>query len=142
LTPAAIDLNQDASSHCGLTPLLRIGSTQKMEDVMAIAILTYTLPSDSESLRQYAGKVPGWINTVLSAPGAKEFRAYRSVDGKQVMTVTENESVATAKNFLSSDTWKAMRGEFEKLGCSNIQTNIWDTSPLVPQAKQPNRSAA
>jgi heme-degrading monooxygenase HmoA len=100
---------------------------------MSTVVLTYTLPSGAELLKQYPPKVRGWIDMALSAPGAREFRAYRSTDGKEVMTLTEQESVASAEKYLASDKYKTLRKEMEKAGCSNFHVRTWDTSPLVVQ---------
>jgi hypothetical protein len=113
-----------------------------MEAIMAVVVTTYTLPSSPELLKQYAVKAPGWINTALSAPGAKEFRAYRSTDGKEVMTICEQESVAIAERFFASETYKTLRSEMEKAGCSNYQERTWDVSPLLAQPVRPQAAAA
>lgn len=109
---------------------------------MAVTVLTYTLPPGIELLRQYPGKVPGWINIALSAPGAKEFRGYRSTDGKEVLTITEYDSVASADKFGASEKYKALVKEMEKAGCSNIQFRTWDKSPLVAQPVRTRAAAA
>jgi len=102
---------------------------------MAINVLTFTLPTSDEARRTYAGKVPRWIETTLSAPGAEQFCAYHSPDGKQAMIETEYESVSAAEMFLSSEPWQRLRGELQEVGCSDFQTGTWDTSPLVPEPK-------
>lgn len=109
---------------------------------MAAVVTTYTLPSSPELLKQYAAKVPGWIDTALSTPGAKEFRAYRSTDGKEVMTFCEQEFVILAEKFLASDKYKTLRSEMEKLGCSNYQVRTWDMSPLQAQPVRPKVAVA
>ncbi len=109
---------------------------------MSVVLLTYTLPIDKELLRDYAAKVPAWVKTTLSARGAKEFRAYRSSDGKEVLTITEHESVGTSQAFLASDGYKALRQEMEKAGCRNIHVNTWETSPLVPKPIHASAAAA
>jgi len=108
---------------------------------MSIVILSYNLPSGTQ-LQPYAGKVPGWIDLVLSAPGAAEFRAYRSVDGKEALTITEYDSVASSEKWLASDKYKQLREDMEEAGCKNMQFQTWDTSPLVAKPVQARRSAA
>src|SRR5262245_31117319 len=100
---------------------------------MAINVLTYTLPANDEARRTYAERVPRWIETALSAPGAERFRAYHSPDGKQAMSETEYDSVSSAETFLSSETWKKLRSELEELGCIDFHLGTWNTSPLVPR---------
>jgi hypothetical protein len=113
-----------------------------MEGIMPVVVTTYTLPSIPDLLKQYAAKAPGWIDTALSASGAKEFRAYRSTDGKEVMTLVEQESVALAERFLASDKYKTLRSEMEKVGCSNYHVRTWDKSPLQAQPVRPKVAAA
>ena len=108
---------------------------------MSVTILSYNIPSGAE-LQPYVGKVPGWIDRALSGPGAVEFRGYRSPDGKEVMTITEYDSVASAEKWLASDNYKQLRQDMEKAGCKNIQLRIWDTSPLVPKPVRAHASAA
>jgi hypothetical protein len=105
----------------------------KMEVAMALGVVAYTLPSSTELLRQYAGKAAGWIDIAVSPPGAGEFRAYRSTDGKEVLTMTEYDSVASAEMFVASDSFKTLLSELEKAGCTNIQVRTWDKSPVVAQ---------
>ena len=109
---------------------------------MAAVVTTYTLPSSPELLKQYAAKVPGWIDTALSVPGVKEFRAYRSTDGKEVMTFCEEEFVILAEKFLASDKYKTLRSEIEKAGCSNYHVRTWDMSPLQAQPVRPKVAVA
>ncbi len=109
---------------------------------MAAVVTTYTLPSSAELLKQYAAKAPRWITTALSAPGAREIRAYRSTDGKEVMLLCEEESVALAESFLASDKYKTLRSEIEKAGCSNYHVRTWDMSPVLAQPVRPQAAAA
>ncbi len=108
---------------------------------MSIVVLSYSMPSGAE-LQRYAAKVPGWIDRALSGPGAIEFRGYRSVDGKEVLTITEYDSVASAEKWLASDNYKQLRDDMEKAGCKNIQLRTWDTSPLVAKPVRARASAA
>jgi hypothetical protein len=102
---------------------------------MAINVLTFTLPTSDEARRSYAEKVPRWIETALSAPGAEQFCAYHSPDEQQAMIEIEYESASAAEMFLSSEIWQNLRSELQELGCGNFQTGTWDTSPLVPEPK-------
>ncbi len=108
---------------------------------MSVVILTYTMPSGAE-LKPYLGKVPGWIDVALAGAGAREFRGYRSLDGKEVTTITEYETVSAAEKWLASDSYTALRHDMEKAGCKNIQVRTWDTSPLVPQPVRARPHAA
>jgi heme-degrading monooxygenase HmoA len=109
---------------------------------MAWGVFTYTLPSGTELLRQYPEKVPGWVDIVLSAPGAKEFRAYRSEDGKEVMTITEYDTVSAVKTFLASGKYKMLVKEMEKAGCTNFQVRTWDVSPIMAHPMRARAAAA
>jgi hypothetical protein len=113
-----------------------------MENIMAMVVLSFTLPTGTEVLKQYAGKAPAWIDTILSAPGAKEFRAYRSTDGKEAITLTELDTVVSADKFIASDKYKTLRNDMEKAGCSNFHVRTWDTSPLVAKPVRPRAAAA
>ena len=109
---------------------------------MAVGVFTYALPSGTELLRQYPQKVPGWVDIVLSARGAKEFRAYRSEDGKEALTITEYETVSAAKTFLASDKFKMLLKEMEKAGCTNFQVRTWDISPIMAHPMRASAAAA
>ena len=108
---------------------------------MSVVILSYNMPSGAE-LQPYVGRVLGWIDRALSGLLAVEFRGYRSLDGKEVMTITEYDSVDSAEKWLASDNYKQLRNDMEKAGCKNIQLRTWDTSPLVPKPVRARASAA
>ena len=107
---------------------------------MSVIIVSYNIPSGVE-LQPYLGKVPGWIDRALSGPGAVEFRAYRSIDGKEALTITEYDSLASAEKWLTSDKYKQLRNDMEKAGCKNIQVQTWDMSPLVAKPVRARASA-
>jgi hypothetical protein len=103
---------------------------------MAIVTFSYTLPSDPEALNAYEGKAKGWVDLVLSERNAKQVRVYRSSDGKEVMTVTEVQSLAELEKFLASDRFRTLRGKLEEAGCGAFQLRTWEVSPVAPKAME------
>ena len=101
---------------------------------MSICVMSYALPSDREVLKKYAEKTKGWVDVILSEPNNTELRLYRSSNGKEVLAITEIQSVAEAEKFLASDKFKTLLSELEKAGCGNFQIRTWPASPLIPNA--------
>jgi len=106
---------------------------------MALSILSYDLPSP-EQIETYNEKArTKWIPIVLKQPGVKEFRAYRNPyrTMPQVATHTEFDSLASWLKFVESEDFAAIMAGLRAAGCTNLSTEVWDTSPVAPEPLKP-----
>ena len=106
---------------------------------MALHISAWDLPSNAKNLKAYNEKSKGWVKTVLSQPGVKEFRAYRDPlrNSPTVMIHVEFDSLESIIRYVKSDDYQKITDEMIKLGCSNFSNEMWDGSPLIPEPLKP-----
>lgn len=106
---------------------------------MALGVMTWKLPATG-SFEQYAerAKTP-WIPTVLAQPGVKEFRGYRTQgeDFVSVRTETEFTSMEFAQQWMNSSEYARVMSELVEHGATEIETETWDASPLIPDPLHP-----
>lgn len=107
---------------------------------MALGILAWDLPP-AEKMKAYEEHTRTWIALVLKQPGVKEFRAYRNpfATTPNVVTHTEFDSMASWLAFVGSEDYRHIVADLRALGCTNIVSEVWDTSPLVPEPLKPLR---
>ena len=106
---------------------------------MALGVMTWQLPATGPS-DQYAERArASWIPTVLSQPGVKEFRGYRTQgeDFLLVRTETEFTSMESAQQWMDSTEYARLKGELAEHGATEISVETWDASPLLPDALRP-----
>ena len=106
---------------------------------MALGVMTWKLPATGPS-DQYSERArTSWIPTVLSQPGVKEFRGYRTQgeDFLMVRVETEFMSLEFAEQWLSSADYERINGELAEHGATEIVVETWDASPLLPEALRP-----
>ena len=106
---------------------------------MALGVMTWKLPATGPS-DQYSERArTSWIPTVLSQPGVKEFRGYRTQgeDFLMVRVETEFTSLEFAEQWLGSADYERINGELAELGATEIVVETWDASPLLPEALRP-----
>lgn len=106
---------------------------------MALGVMTWKLPAMGSS-EQYAERAKNaWIPTVLSQPGVKEFRGYRTQgeDFLVVRTETEFTSLELAQAWMNSADYARIRAELVEHGATEIVAETWDASPLIPDPLRP-----
>ena len=110
---------------------------------MSLQILSWDMPSSGEQLKAYGKKSKTvWIPTVLKQPGVKEFRAYRnpSLTSPQVTAHIEFDHMESLMQFLASDDYSMIIADFGATGVTNVSSEIWDGSPVVPEPLRPANS--
>jgi len=106
---------------------------------MALSILSWDLPP-AEQIETYNEKAgTEWIPTVLKQPGVKEFRAYRNPyhTTPQVVIHTEFDSLASWLKFVESEDYAAIMADLRAVGCTNLSSEVWGASPVVPEPLKP-----
>lgn len=101
-----------------------------IENVLSYDILPNTPP---EAYLAWAKKA---IGVILQQPGLIEFRAYRGIAGSpQVNVVSAWQSLADYEKFWEGP-WQPLDAEMRNL-VTHIQTQLWGSSPVVPQPLRP-----
>jgi quinol monooxygenase YgiN len=106
---------------------------------MALLVQTWDIPAGRGGREEYALIGQEAISTVLAQPGVLEFRAYRNPlrASPQVMVQIEFESDAALQRFLDSFSYGDIIGDLSRVGCLNIQSQVWTGSPVVPTPRRP-----
>lgn len=97
--------------------------------------LTYYIDKDKvEDYIKYAKEVviPFW----LSAPGLKEFRAYRMLGTSQALVEMDFESFKAWGKVMDDPKAKDMFTKFSTY-THDLKWTLWDTSPMMPEPLKP-----
>lgn len=106
---------------------------------MALLVHTWDLPRGRDKLEQYRLAGEEWIPAVLRAPGCREFRGYRNPlrASPQVMVEAEFDTLENLQRWLDSAEYQGILQGLASLGCTNIQVQVWEASPVVRQPRRP-----
>ena len=106
---------------------------------MALLIQTWDIPADRRGHEEYELIGQEAIAVVLAQPGVLEFRAYRNPlrASPQVMVQIEFEGDAALQKFLDSFVYGDVIRDLTRVGCHNIQSQVWTGSPVVPVPRRP-----
>ena len=106
---------------------------------MALMILSWDMPpaEQTEAYNEQASTV--WIPTILGVPGVTEFRAYRNPLGTTpgVCVHTEFDSLASWLAYTESEAYTTIMSGLRGVGCTNLSSEIWGSSPIVPKPLKP-----
>ena len=79
------------------------------------------------------------IGATLQAPGLVEFRANRNMLGSpKIRTTHVWQTMSDYANFIESPAWQALEVELLTF-TTNLSTEIWGPSPVVPEPLRPGR---
>ena len=100
---------------------------------MAILVLQYDRPTDTQRWHEYNRRVRDWIARLLQSPGAISFMAHRAVDGASpdTMAVLEFRTVEEARNAAKSDQVNAVLEEMRATGAIP-HVRVFERSPFTP----------
>jgi hypothetical protein len=107
---------------------------------MPLSILSFDLPAP-EQMAAYNQKArTDWIPSALKQPGLQEFRAYRNPlhNTPQVALYFEFDSMDSWLMFIQSEEMERVTLDMRAAGCTNINFQVWDTSPVTPQPLRPS----
>ena len=107
---------------------------------MALAILTWDMPS-AERLEVYQERArTAWLQSVLQQPGVTEVRGYHNPHQTtpQVMVLVEFATLDAWHRFLASERYGELMFELRAVGCTHITVQVWETSPLLPEPVKPS----
>ena len=106
---------------------------------MALLVHTWDIPNTRHGREEYQLIGQESIPLVLRQPGVCEFRAYRNPlrASPQVKVEIEFESDALLQQFLDSHVHDEILHDLGRVGCGNIRTEIWTSSPVVPTHVRP-----
>jgi heme-degrading monooxygenase HmoA len=100
---------------------------------------TYDLMPGMNS-QAYADFAKRAIVSTLQAPGLVEFRAHRNMLGSpKVRLTTVWSKMEDWARWAESPAWQAIEAEMLTL-TTNIDTEVWGPSPVVPEPLRPSRS--
>ena len=101
---------------------------------MAYVMFQYDRPTDTRNWNDYNGKVGGWIDQLLAAPGAVSFVAYRTADGvsPNTMTLLEFGTAEEARKATTSEPLTAVLQGLRSLGITP-KVLLVERSPFTPE---------
>jgi len=105
---------------------------------MAIVLASYNLPtSNLEAYGKWAmGNIEG---VIMKAPGLRSFQAFRNLlhNTPGVLLIYDFDSMESALQWVRSEAYARLVVEAKALGCTNLNTTIWETSPFSPEPLRP-----
>ena len=106
---------------------------------MALLEISWDLPPN-DSLPIYNERTrTDWIPRVLRQPGVREFRGYRNPRriSPQVLIHIEYKDLQSLYQWLESNDYAAMLSEMRDVGCTQFKSEVWETSPIMPEPLRP-----
>lgn len=101
---------------------------------MTYLMVEYDRPTDTRNWTDYNGRVRGWIEQLLAAPGARSFMAYRTAHGESPNTITMLEfgTIEEARNATASEAVTAVLKGLRPLGVTP-RVLLVERSPFTPE---------
>jgi quinol monooxygenase YgiN len=113
-------------------------SIHTKEKMMAIVQASYNLPTSN--LEAYGKWATANIeNVILKAPGLRSFQGFRNLllNSPEVLLIYDFDSMENALQFVRSAAFAKMSAEAKSLGATDLNTQLWDVSPLTPEPLRP-----
>ena len=106
---------------------------------MALGVMTWKLPATGPSDQYAELSRNSWVPTVLSQPGVKELRAYRTPEGDFLKARVETEftSLEHAQQWINSADYARIKVEMADHGATEIVEETWDASTILPDPVRP-----
>ena len=107
---------------------------------MALQVMSWDLPVALERPKAYGEKTKtDWIPTILKQPGVQEFRGYRNPNmvSSEVIIHIKFDSMSSLIQYLASEDVHRILADLKASGATNLATEIWDASPIVPDQLRP-----
>lgn len=107
---------------------------------MALSIISWDLPPE-EQMATYNEKArTEWTPGVLRQPGVKEFRAYRNPHRTtpEVAVHVEWDNLTSWLKYVESEDYAKIVSGLRSVGCTNLSTEVWGASPVIPEPLKPS----
>lgn len=105
---------------------------------MAIIQMTWQNPPEQGRARAADERASKWREVVLSQKGLVEYNAFTGRSSGKDMAIDGFRSSEEASAFLGSNDFAMIVSEMKSLGITNIEVDLWDQHPDVPEALRPS----
>ncbi len=105
---------------------------------MAIVLANYNLPTSN--LEAYGKWATANIESViLKAPGIRSFQGFRNflLNSPDVLLIYDFDTPENAVQFVRSAAFAKMSAEAKSMGATDLNTQLWETSPFSPEPLRP-----